>query len=210
MKQKNFVLFMCFMVSFVFMVTFNMCKPAVEILAGSDEELLAQCDVHIYKASGPGGQHRNKVSSAVRLRHRPSGISATANDSRSQHSNRTLAMRRLRMNIALKLRRSAGEDSDGGSDAEVLPVAVAECMRVVTKGPGAGLARLTIGRKNPRFWQIAAYLLDILDEEEGRLSSAGDRLGITTGNLTAAFKSQRHLLAEVQKIRKRHGLGSVK
>ena len=205
---------MCFLVSFVFMVTFNMCKPAVEILAGSDEELLAQCDVHIYKASGPGGQHRNKVSSAVRLRHRPSGISATANDSRSQHSNRKLAMQRLRMNIALKLRRSAegnAEASQAGGEADMSrPAVLAECMHVATKGPGAGLARLTIGKKNPRFWQVAAYLLDILDEEEGRLSSAGDRLGITTGNLTAAFKSQRHLLAEVQKIRKRHGLGSVK
>ncbi|HHH76442.1 MAG TPA: hypothetical protein ENL03_05405, partial [Phycisphaerae bacterium] len=34
-----------------------------ELLALSDEKLLAQCEIHIYRASGPGGQHRNKVSS---------------------------------------------------------------------------------------------------------------------------------------------------
>lgn len=47
------------------------------------------------RSSGPGGQHVNKVSTAVTLRHRPSGISVTAQDSRSQARNRTLALERL-------------------------------------------------------------------------------------------------------------------
>jgi protein subunit release factor B len=47
------------------------------------------------KSSGPGGQNVNKVASAVTLRHRPSGISVTAQDSRSQGQNRKLARERL-------------------------------------------------------------------------------------------------------------------
>jgi peptide chain release factor len=47
------------------------------------------------RSRGPGGQHVNKVSTAVTLRHRPSGISVTVQDSRSQAMNRKLARERL-------------------------------------------------------------------------------------------------------------------
>jgi len=47
------------------------------------------------RSSGPGGQHVNKVSTAVTLRHGPSGLSVTVQDSRSQALNRKLARERL-------------------------------------------------------------------------------------------------------------------
>ena len=53
------------------------------------------CDVEFFIASGPGGQHRNKVETGVRLVHRPSGIMVTATERRSQHANREAAFERM-------------------------------------------------------------------------------------------------------------------
>lgn len=53
------------------------------------------CDVQFFVATGPGGQHRNKVETAVRLTHRPSGVSVTAAERRSQHANRETAFVRM-------------------------------------------------------------------------------------------------------------------
>lgn len=52
------------------------CRRSNNYLKLSDEELMAQCEMDTYKASGPGGQHRNKRESAVRLKHLPTGVIA--------------------------------------------------------------------------------------------------------------------------------------
>lgn len=66
----------------------------------SDEALLGQCDVQAHRASGPGGQHRNKAETAVRLVHRPSGVSAEGKDERSRYQNLRGALARLREKLA--------------------------------------------------------------------------------------------------------------
>lgn len=59
------------------------------------EALERDSEIEFIIAGGPGGQHRNKVSSGVRLRHRPSGMTVTATERRSQSANREAAFRRL-------------------------------------------------------------------------------------------------------------------
>ena len=165
-----------------------------------DKALLAQCDVHIYKSSGPGGQHRNKVSSAVRLAHRPTGIAAHGDDSRSQHTNKLLAIRRLRMNIACRTRDQVD------MQAADLPDVVRQCI-FTPRGRGADAPpRMEIGARDYRFWQVAAFLLDALASAEGQVSQAARRVGIGTANFSALLKSDRHLLAAAQEIRRRFSL----
>ena len=53
------------------------------------------CEVEFFIAGGPGGQHRNKVESAVRLRHLPTGLIVTATERRSQRMNREVAFERM-------------------------------------------------------------------------------------------------------------------
>lgn len=167
-----------------------------------DAALRAQCDVHVYKSSGPGGQHRNKVSSAVRMRHRPTGISAHGDESRSQHDNRRMALRRLRMNIACGHRRPV-------DPAAEVPHVVAECIFTPRGAGGGKLKRMAVGRRDRRFWPVAAFLLDLLDVLEGRLADTAAVLGISTGNIAAVLKSERHLLTAAQRIRKAHGQKSI-
>jgi len=68
-------------------------------LPESDRQLLAECEVQTFRATGPGGQGVNTTDSAVRLHHTPTGIVVTARQERSQYLNKQLAVRRLRERI---------------------------------------------------------------------------------------------------------------
>ncbi|MGH6628395.1 MAG: peptide chain release factor-like protein [Blastocatellia bacterium] len=59
------------------------------------ESLERDCDLEFFVAGGPGGQHRNKVETGVRLTHRPSGTTVTATERRSQSANRDAAYERM-------------------------------------------------------------------------------------------------------------------
>lgn len=74
-----------------------------------DARLLQECSVTRGRRSGPGGQHRNKVETAIRMEHRPTGIKAEASERRSQSENQRRALFRLRVNLALEVRLSAAE-----------------------------------------------------------------------------------------------------
>ena len=66
------------------------------------ESLERDCEMEFFVAGGPGGQHRNKVETGVRLIHRPSGLIVTATERRSQSANREAAF--LRMAVKLEER----------------------------------------------------------------------------------------------------------
>jgi len=65
-----------------------------------DPELLAHCSVQAHRAGGPGGQHRNKTETAVRLVHLPTGVVAEGKDQRSRAQNLSAALERLREKLA--------------------------------------------------------------------------------------------------------------
>lgn len=156
----------------------------------TDPQLLAQCAVDTYRASGPGGQKRNKTSSAVRLRHLPSGLLVIAEESRSQHENKAKALGRLRRELFLKLR----------EPAPALP----------DQHPLLGEARnragrLEVGRKDPRFWPTVGLVLDVVEHCQSRISDAAKLLAITTGNLIDFLQTDAKVWEQVNHQRTRFG-----
>ncbi|MFT4977350.1 MAG: protein subunit release factor B [Myxococcota bacterium] len=69
------------------------------------ESLERDCTIDFYRGSGPGGQHRNKRETAVRLTHTPSGLVVTATEQRSQSSNREQAFERMATALIRRQRR---------------------------------------------------------------------------------------------------------
>lgn len=150
-----------------------------------DRALLAECEVQTYRASGPGGQNRNKVETAVRLRHRPTGISVIAEESRSQAENRARALRRLRRALALRVRNPL--------PPEGVPAAVRACI--------GGDGRLRVGRRDGRYLPACSAVLDLLLAVQGSVSAAAARIGVSTANLSDFLTADGELLAEANRIR---------
>ena len=143
-----------------------------DYLLASDDALIAQSEVDRYRASGPGGQHRNKTESAVRLRHRLTGVSAIGEDSRSQVENKMHAVRRLRSAIAIQVREPVTLEGF---------VPSARLAAFVAKGT-APLGAKT--RVTGEYWAAMAELLDLLVAGDVEIATTAQRLGISTGALS--------------------------
>jgi len=163
-----------------------------EYLLQPDGKLLAQCRVETYRASGPGGQHRNRTESAVRLTHIPTGVVVTATERRSQHENRHRALSRLRKAIALKVREgapAAGAPAGG---------ALAEALR--------DPAWPRVSPRSDHYLAAAAQILDRLERAQGKVSDLSEGLGISTASVVKFFSLDPDLWGAANSIRERCGL----
>ncbi|XP_043722287.1 uncharacterized protein LOC122669563 [Telopea speciosissima] len=170
-----------------------------DFLLLSDEELMNQCEMDTYKASGPGGQHRNKRESAVRLKHLPTGVIAQAVEDRSQHRNRASALARLRTLLALKVRNAV--DLNGYKPPlELLQILPAKSTM---RGSECGSQ---IGPNNPKFALGMRALLDLMFAVNGSVSDAAKFLGLSTGALSRLILSDDSLRMAVNELRTSKGM----
>ena len=167
-----------------------------QFLSLDDEALLGQCKVDRFRASGPGGQKRNVTDSAVRLRHLPSGLIVEANESRSQHQNRTRAIRRLRHSIALTLREPVVLDS-GEPSTELIEARSHE-------------GRLGMGRRDTRYLTVIAALFDVLAAVDWRPGDAARQIGVSGASLTRLIQQDRPAWRALNEQRRAKGMSALR
>ncbi|XP_075490159.1 uncharacterized protein LOC142528830 isoform X4 [Primulina tabacum] len=174
-----------------------------EYLIMSDEQLMSHCEMDTFKASGPGGQHRNKRESAVRLKHIPTGIISQAVEDRSQHKNRESALRRLHKILAVKVRNSVELDTYVPPLELIQILPAKSSLRGSENGP-------QIGPNNPKFALGMQALLDLIFAVEGSVSDAAKKLGLSTGALSRLILSDDSLRMAVNEFRVSKGLRRLK
>jgi len=159
-------------------------------LLATDDALIAQCEVDRYRASGPGGQHRNKTESAVRLRHRATGVSAIGEDSRSQLENKAHAVRRLRAAIALEVREPVDLEAYAPSPRLAAFVAAGTA-------PLGARTRLT-----GEYWAAYAELLDLLVAGGLEIGATAQRFGVSTGAMSKLLLHDEQVARTVNDLRR--------
>lgn len=154
----------------------------------SPDALLAQCEVRRLRRSGPGGQHRNKVETAVALVHKPTGVRAEANEQRSQARNQAKALHRLRVRLALEVRAEPN-------------VAASPLWRVRTeRGPL---------RVNPDHEDFPSLLAEAIDQLAGSAwddRRTAERLGVSRSALLRLLRSEPTALRMLNTQRELAGL----
>jgi len=154
----------------------------------ADADLLAECSVQRLRRSGPGGQHRNKVETAVRMRHLPTQVTVEASERRSQKENGKVALARLRVQLALSIRQPAAD-------------APSQSWQSRLQG-----RRISVSRQHVEFPGLLAEALDVLHGFDFDLSHAASRLGCSNSQLIRFLKLEPQALARVNSERAQRGL----
>lgn len=165
------------------------------------DALLADCDVQRTRGSGPGGQHRNKVSTAVRLTHRPTGVSVLASERRSQAQNHAAAVFRLRVKLAVAVRHPIGAADAGNTAADRCGGVPSARWSARVKG-----GRLAINPGHDDFPALLAEALDVLDAEGYDAAASADTLGVSTSQLVKLLRHEPAALQQVNARRVERGL----
>ena len=153
------------------------------------ERLLADCDVTRTRRSGPGGQNRNKVETAVVLVHRPSGLVVEAGERRSQAENARNALFRLRLALAVAVRLPIGPD------AAPSPLWRARCRD----------GRIAVNPRHDDFPALLAEALDVLWARGMDVRAAAEVLGCSASQLTRLLKDEPRALRLVNERRAQDG-----
>ena len=168
--------------------------PSGHPAAWPPERLLADCDVRRTRRSGPGGQHRNKVETAVVLRHRPTGIEAEGHERRSLSENRQVAIRRLRVKLALEVRRPPNSLEP-----------VSDLWRSRCRG-----GRIVVSHEHADFPALLAEALDVTLAAEADVKAAALALGATSSQLVKFLKVEPQAFLWVNSLRRERSLPALK
>lgn len=163
--------------------------PAME----NAEHLLRDCDVRRTRASGPGGQHRNKVETAIVITHLPSGIVGQASERRSQDLNRQMAIQRLRVQLAIGIR-----------------IAVEPFTELTDLWQQRSVSgKLRVSSSHEDYPALLAESLDWAASLGWQIAPASERLGVSSSQLVKFWSEEPQALVYVNKQRAELGLGNL-
>lgn len=147
-----------------------------------EEALLKECSVRTGRRGGPGGQHRNKVETAVVLTHNPTGTQAEANERRSQADNHRVALFRLRLRLACDVRAGAEE-----------------CSSMWTSRTKNG--KIAVAETHLDFPAMLAEAVDHITATQFDVSAAADELQVSASQLVKLLRKHPPALEHVNRLR---------
>lgn len=142
------------------------------------------CQLTMTRRSGPGGQHRNKTSTAIVLVHQPTQVSGEASESRSQAKNRSVAVQRLRLNLAVAIRCLESDDEE---DAEL-------------RKKHAGRS-VWVAEHNPQRPAVISLVLDDTVRYQGNLQQVAKEWRTTASQLLKLLRSETPAMDYMNRLR---------